>query len=326
MPNPGAKKEMKIDIEIDPFAECGKEKDWALGIAEIKKKLKPIKFKDKAELDTRKWNDKKLEEEALQAVRMGLKIFSSRVKDAMKEAGGTMKGKKGAEEDGGKKKKKGSSPEEQAAETVIEEYESLCKEIEYGLDKWLEDLASGKADNAKNLKDCGRAFKAIEDADIGVVFSTPRDRAADALEKLAKGGRGGPDERAVNEAKEDLTEALEEFEEHSKVVADAIDTVLKAAKATKGNKEADAELQEFAKKVETGGKNMQQVVDDAAKLKKALEEAKKALDDGKTDAQTMRSHLQALQKLSGLDKSAKDAVDEAKTLAKAFKGIEKKLK
>lgn len=330
MATTGSKKEIKVDIEIDPFAESdNKAVRWARDNKDVRKALKPITFKGKAELDSREWNDRKLGEEAQQAVRMGLKIFSARLLDAMKAAGGDRKGKKD-DAPKGKGKGKGDSAED-AVQELIDKYNELADDVSKGLDKWLEDLASGKADSARNLKDCASAFKEFNKAEIDDVFTIPRERAVEALTALARsGGRGGkgPDEEAVQDARDALAEAIDEFREHGKTVADAIATLLSAAKSTGANKKADGDLQDFGKKVGEVAKkaDFSGVVDGAGKLGKALEEALKAIEDGKTDATAVRGQVDTLKKLSGLDALASAAARAAAKLEKDFNGIKGKLK
>jgi hypothetical protein len=326
----GAKKEIKVDIEIDPFAESdSKAVRWALDNKDIRKALKPIAFKGKAELDSRDWTERKLGEEAQQAVRMGLKIFSARLMDAMKAAGGDRRGKKD-DAPGGRGKGK-DDPVAGAVQTLIDEYNELADDVSKGLEKWLENLASGKADSAKSLKDCGAAFRQIGQADISSVFSVPRDRAAGALEKLSKaGGRGGagPDGRALQEARDDLTEAIDEFEQHGKQVADAVKTLLSAAKSTEANRKNDAGLKAFGEKITAVAKkeDFRGLAEEADRLGRMLAEALKAVEDGKTDPQSLRSQVQALHKTSGLDKLAGDAVKAMDKLRGEFDKIKGKLK
>jgi hypothetical protein len=332
MATTGSKKEIKVDIEIDPFAESdGKAVRWALDNKDIKKALKPIAFKGKAELDSRDWTDKKLGEEAQQAVRMGLKIFSARLMDAMKAAGGDKRGKKDDAPKGKGKAKGKDDPVADAVQTLIDEYNELADDVSKGLDKWLENLASGKADSAKSLKDCGTAFKQIGRADIAQVYAVPRGRAAEALEKLSKaGGRGGkgPDDRALQEARDDLSEAIDEFEQHGRQVADAVKTLLSAAKSTEGNRKNDADLQAFGEKIRAVAKkeDFRGLADEADKLGRTLAEALKAVEDGKTDPQSLRSQIQALHKTAGLDKLAGDAVKAMDKLRGEFDKIKGKLK
>lgn len=333
MANSSARKEIDVRLEYDPFEECkGPEAKWVKGIKDLKKALKPIEFSDKATLDTREWDNKKLQEEGWYEIRMGFKIFASRLKDAMDgggKSGGGGKSRGGAKSKGGK----GDDAEvdEETIDALIAEYKDLEAQVEKRLEKWLADLVSGKADSARNLKDCTAAFKEFNKAEIDVVFTVPRERAVEALTRLAKaGGKGnkGPDEAAVKEAREDLDEAIEEFREHGKTVADAISALLTAAKSTGGNKKGDADLQAFGKKVAEVAKKVDfsGVVDGAGKLGKALEDALKAIEDGKTDPQALRGQVEALKKMSGLDDLASKAAKAAAKLEKDFESVKTALK
>lgn len=287
----------KKDVKDVDFHKENRE--WLAGQKAALKYVKPLKFEVDAELDSRKWNEKKIQEEGFYGFRMAIKMFDQAVHEAK---------------------------EKNDPGSIKSAYKDLEKDADYGFEKWLKDVESGKADNAKNLKECGNAFKQIADADMANVFKGPREAAVAALESLLTGGSRGPDDKKKEEAKKKVETAISDFEEHAAEVADAIDTVLKAAKGTQSNKDADGDLKAFAKKVEKEGKNMTSVVDDAAKFKKALNAVKEGLDDDDMEASDIRAHVTTLKGFSSLDKVAKDAEGEADALNKEFKKIEKNLK
>jgi hypothetical protein len=302
----GGKKKMKVDIEINVFDETAKEnKAWAEGNAELKKVCKPIKFKDEAELDDRKWNARKLEEEAFIAVRMGLKIFAGCVRDAKKKAD------QGKEKDGVK--------------AVLDGYSELEKEVSYGLEKWLDDIESGKADNAKALKAGKSAFEKINSIEFKGAFDGPVKKAIEALKPLTK---EGADEKAKDKAAKTIEGLLKEFGDTGKQGQKAVDFLLKTGRTYEKDKSVDPAIQEFAKDV-LKGKNadtFEDFLNAAEDFTETFEEVVDAVKDGGCDAETAKTAIKALEGLDSLQGTADKALALAKTMTKAFNQIAGKLK
>ncbi|QYK42386.1 MAG: hypothetical protein KF887_04480 [Paracoccaceae bacterium] len=302
----GTKKKIKFEIEIEPFDETDKgNKAWATGIKEIDKAVKTIKWKGEAELDDKKWPVKKLQEEGAFAARMALKIFAGCVREAKKTA------EKGKEKDGIK--------------AVLDGYKDLEKDLDSGLDKWLENIESGKADNAGALKAGKAAFDKLNSVEFKGAFDGPRKKAIDALKALTK---DGVDPKVQQKAGKVLEGLADEFGKTGKEAQKAIDFLLKTGKKLKDDKDADAELKNFGVEV-LKGKNEEtftDFVDAAEKLGEVFEVVVEDAKKGALDPDTAKTAVSELERLSGLEKTAQSAVALAKSLTAKFKKIEQKLK
>ena len=302
----GAKKEMKVDIKVDAFSECQKEdKNWALGLKGVASKCKPIPFKDKAEVDPRKWTEAKLNKEAEAAGVMGLKLFSQRIVQFKEQLD---------------KKKK---DEKTIIKELIAEYDDFSGKFVKALSLWLEELASGKADNAKSLKDCGGALEKLDKIEFKDAFSKPREKAVSVFKPLATDSGGDKDAAKAVEGLESARSDLLGTGEEAKIV---VKTLMSAARKTKSDKNVDPELVAFAVKVLKNEKVFDAFSKGADEFKEVLDEAIEAAKGGKLDKKEAAKHLKTLEGLKSLDTDVKTVVELAKKLVPEFDKIKGKLK
>ena len=299
-------KEMKVDIKVEVFSQCTKkDRDWALGLKGVSSKCKPIVFKGKAELDPRKWTEPKLNKEAESAGEMGLKLFSQRIVQFREKS-----------EDGKMK-------EADVAKEVIGEYDDFSKKFVDALELWLEELASNKADNAKALKDGKAAMDKITSVDFKGAFGKPLKTCIDTLKACVKGGKVDP--KATEKAKKTLEGVKTEMGKTAKEARGSIKFLLDTAKSTSKDKDADASLQGFGKKVLEHEDEFQTFLDAAKEfddsLDLAIKEAGDEMDEDKIDE--LIDNFEALQPL---EDAAQDCMKIAKKLAPEFKKIAAKLK
>ncbi len=302
----GEKKDMKIDIKIDVFSECQKkDKDWALGLKGVSGKCKPIPYKDKVEADSKKWTDAKLNKAALDAINMGLKQFSQRIVQFKEEFD--------------KKKKE----EKVVIKELCTEYDRFSKEIVEALAVWIEEQLSGKADNAKSLKDCGGAIEKLGKIDFKGAFSKPRERVVNVLKPLAADTGG---DKGTDKAVEELEGAKSELLETGDQATFVIDTLIKAARKTKSDKNVDPELVAFAQKVLKNEKIFDAFLKGADEFGDALDDALAAAKSGKLDKKEAAKHLKSVESLKSLDADVKTVLDLANKLEPEFNKIKGKLK
>lgn len=300
-------KPKKIKFEFDPWKEArgGKNTEarrWAEGkvnsIKTIKFDLTPSKA-----LNERKWPERKVMDEAYYGgPKMGCIMFIEQV-DQLKNDN------KVSDKDKAKELKK--------------LYDGLCEDIEDAVEKWLEEVASGKADNAKGLKEGKAAMEKIGKVDFKGAFSKPCKSCSDALKKCLKGNE--VDEKEVKKAKKALEDAKGEMEKSAKDAQNAISVMLKAAKNATKDKDADKSLQEFGEEVMKNSSDFEGFLEGADEFDSALEEAIQAVD-GEMTPEKLKELLKTFDGLSSLEDKSQKCLELAKTLAPKFKKIADKLK
>jgi hypothetical protein len=299
-------KPKKIKFEFDPWKECrGKNADarkWAEGKVNT---IKPIKFDltpSKA-LNERKWPEKKVQEESYYgAPKMGMIMFVEEVAQIRDD-------KKISDKDKPKELKK--------------LYEDLCGNIEDAVEKWLEEVASGKADNAKGLKEGKAAMEKIGKVDFKGAFGKPCKACVEALKKCQKGTE--VDAKELKKAKGTLETTKSEMDKNAKDAQDAISVMLKAARNATKDKDADKSLQEFGAEVMKHEKDFEGFLEGAEEFDSALDEAIEATG-GELSPDKLKELLKTFDGLSSLEDKAQKCLDLAKTLAPKFKKIADKLK
>lgn len=280
----------KLD-ELCKFNDLHKESQSALQAA---KGLKPLSYKIDAELDERKWNEKKLKEEAYYAFKMALIMLDKEVK-----------------------KIKGDEKELKKA------YDDFLKDADYGLEKFVKDLESGKADNAKALKDGKSAFAKLDGVEFKGAFENPRKAALDALNPLTKGDKADAKEGA--KSLKALETAKGKLDEVGKDAESAINFLMKTAKQTKNDKDVDPELKKFAEEIFKYEDEFETFLSAADDLTGTFDQAINALKKGAIEPGQAKEFCEMFQSLKPLEKHAQTCVQLAKKLKPQFKKIEKKL-
>lgn len=289
------KKKFKFDLTYDikdlcKFNDLHKESQSALLAVSG---LKPLKYRVDAELDERKWNEKKLKEEAYYGFKMAIIMLDKEVKKC-----------KGNEKD------------------LKKAYDEFLKDAEYGLEKFMKDQESGKADNAKPLKDGKAAMNKLE-AVKSNSFDDPRKGAIAALEPLTK---KGADKKDADTANKKLTTIKTMFDKSGKAAEEAVDFLMSMAKKMADNKDADQSLKDFGKEVLKKEKVFDEFLFAAHKFNEAFENGIKATEGDELDVDKAKEALKEFEGLSSLEKKAAAAVKEAAALQPKFKKIESKLK
>lgn len=299
-------KPKKIKFEFDPWKECrGKDVDakkWAEGQVNVIKAIKFDLTPSKA-LDERKWPEKKVLEEAYYGgPKMAVIMFTQQIVQLKDD------------------KKKDDKAKAKELKSM---YDNLCKDMEDAVEKWLEEVASGKADNAKGLKDGKAAMGKITDVEFKGAFDKPQKACVEALKGVLKGGK--VDEKELAKAKKTLEGVKAEMEKTAQDAQDSIAFLMKSAKNSTKDKDADKSLQDFGKEVLTHEKEFDAFLEGAEEFDTALEDGLKAAEDG-MDEKKLGDLIKEFEKLSGLEKKAQDCMKIAKELAPKFKKIADKLK
>jgi archaellum component FlaC len=312
----GEKKKMKAELKIDPRTEMdGKVIKWLDSVDELKKKFRPFTYSEELELDTRKWDKNKLAKALEGLVRYELKRLAVNAATAWKAVGGK------------------ASPKEHAAavKTLLKDYDEIAKEIDDKCSLALEELASDKGDNKKNLRDGKAAFNKMKQADVAKAFSGPRGIVVDGFKQLSTqlGKAAGEDKAsaaAYAAAVKKMEEADKDFNGNAKDIQSAVDYLLKIAKNMAGNTEADKELQDFGEKLQGEAGTLKSFLDDINEFENEIDGAindvkHKSLDaDG---ASRKATSFESNKKLDGYAAKIKTIIDK---LAADFAKVEKKLK
>ena len=301
-----ADKPKKIKFEFDPWKETrGKDVDakkWAEGQVNV---IKPIKFDltpSKA-LDERKWPEKKVLEEAYYGgPKMAVIMFTQEIVQLKEDK---------------KKDDKGKIKELKSM------YDGLCKDMEDAVEKWLEEVASGKADNAKALKDGKSAMGKISSVDFKGAFDGKTKSCADALKDVVKDGKVDP--KKAKDAKKKLTEIQSQMEKDGKDAYSSIKFLLDTAKKTGKDKDTAKSLQDFAKEIQDKyAKTFEEFTEGVEEFDEGMEMSLEGLE-GEGDPDRIKSAIEFFNGYKGLD-TAKECGDIAKKLLPKFKAIEKDLK
>jgi hypothetical protein len=299
-------KPKKYKFEFDPWKEAkGKEKEaqsWANGKTKV---IKPIKFDvtpSKA-LDERKWPEKKVLDEAYYGKpKMALIMFVAAVAQ--------LKDDKRVED-----KKKGKELESL--------YDGLCKDMKGAVEDWLEEVASGKADNAKALKDGKAAMGKIKDVDFKKAFDSKPADCVKALKDVVKNGK--VDEKKAKEAKKALEEILSQMEKDGKDAYDAIKFLLDTARKTEKDKNTAESLQKFSKEIrDDHAGTFDKFTEGVEEFEEGVGLAVEALE-GEGDPEEIAKAIKWFEGFKGLDAAGKCG-EIAKKLQPKFKDIEKELK
>jgi hypothetical protein len=309
----GEKKKIKAELKAYPLKEMGKDaRDFITASPVLTKKFQPILHSQDAELDPRKWTKKSLSDGLLAVARYEMKILAVRVGKAAKDAAK-------------------ASDKTKIEKQLAKDYDEIKKTVLDKVSLAIDEVIADKGDNKKSLKDCKTAFDKLKKVDFDIMYQAPRQEAEKTFKRLAKLMDG--DKASEAEKKKEVSEALKtldicvkQFNDSGNEASDAIDTLLKAAKTTKNDKNVDAELKSFAESVLKKEGKISSVLAKSKRFSDALEAAQKILKSGDISAQVAKVQLGVFTKLAGLDGSAKDTLREASTLEPAFKKIEKKLK
>ena len=299
-------KPQKYKFEIDPWAECrGKDIDarkWAEGEVNVIKKFKFDLTPSKA-LNERKWPEKKVLEDAYYGKpKMAVIMFTQHIVQLKED----------------KKVKDKDKPGE-----LKDLYKGLVEDVKGGVEDWLEEIASGKADNAGALKDGKAAMGKIASVEFKGAFDKPLKTCIDALKKVLKGGKVDPKELA--NAKKALEGVKTEMAKTAKEARNAIDFLLKTGKKVKDDKDAAASLKKFGRDVLQYKDEFKSFLGGADDFDIALDDALKAAG-GEMDEDTLKDLLADFESLGPLEDAAQDCLKIAKQLAPQFKSIEKDLK
>lgn len=297
----GGKKQFKLTLKYDvlTYNKMDLTRDSASFVAddkELAKLIKPLEFKVDSELDERKWNPRKLEEDGYYAFRMSVKLFDQAIKKA---------------------KEKGKP------ESVKKAYAKMEKDAELGFENWLKDLESGKADNAKALKDGKTAFAKMEGVEFKGAFDGPRKSALEALSPLMRSDKPDPQQGA--KVLKALEAAKAKLDSVGKDAEAAINFLLRTAKQTKNDKDVDPELKAFATEVSKNASEFEVFISAADDLTSAFDMSINALKKGAIEKEEARNFIQNFMSLKPLDKHAQDCMKLAKKLKPQFQKIEKKL-
>lgn len=299
-------KPKKYKFEYDPWKECrGKDVDakkWAEGLVNVIKKIKFDLTPSKA-LNERKWPEKKVLDEAYYGgPKMAVIMFTQQIVQLKDD-------KKTADKD---------KPGE-----LKEMYKTLCADMEGAIEDWLEEVASGKADNAKALKDGKAAMNDIKTVDFKGAFNGKQKACTDALKDVVKDGK--VDERKAKDAKKILTEMQAEMGKTTTKAQDAIKFLVDTAKKTEKDKDTAKALQDFAATIRKDhAADFETFLEGCSNFDSALVDGIKALE-GKGDPDKIKDALDRFTSIKGLD-TAEDCGKAAKALVPQFKSIEKDLK
>jgi hypothetical protein len=312
---PTAKKKMKAELKVEPWAEMdGKRKDWLLSIPAFKKTFKTIEYSEDLELDPRKWDPGKLSKALEGLVRYELKLLDVGVGQWQKKVA-----------------KKGPLAQRDAERALPELYKETVKDIHDKCSLALDELASDKGDNKKGLRDGKAALKKLDDVDLDKIFADPRTATAAAFRDLAAAlDKAKEDEKQKEAAFVAATKAADAarkgFDGAGKDAQAAVKFLLKAASDISKNKNANPALIEFGKEIQSYEKHLALFSYKLDEFEVDLDEAANDIKSRKLDAGDARAKASRLASLTSPDKSGGKVEDALARLKSSFSAVEKELK
>lgn len=272
---------------------------------------KSFDFSGKAEVDPHKNPKAEVEEKVQIASRWPFQLMLTRIGEALKKSGKAPSDKDLAE----------------IEKRFLKELEQARKDAKVKCEKMIEEIESGKGDNAKALKDGKAAFAKLEDVDFKNSFDKTQDKITGALKDLVKDMDGkGDSAEAVEAARGIVEDASDEFAKNGKAAIIAINLLLQTANKYKNDKKADPELKKFCGQVLKERSSLEGFQKNANVFSKAIDNAVSKLEHKEVDAAAAKKLHGEFDKMSKLGDSAKDIVKIVKTFKPKFEAIEKKLK
>jgi len=309
------KKKMRAELKVEPWAEMdSKTSAWAKRVPMFKKNFKDIVFSQDIELDSRKWDAKKLSKALYVLVRYELKIFAVQGSDWCKKVA-----------------KGGMKAEIEAVSTYPKAYKKLCKDIDNKCAIALDELAADKGDNKKPLKHCNDAFDTLASIKPRAIIAIPTDETVAAFKKLAKdldGAQGDSrtEERAFKLAANSLEKANAGFHNSGGDAADGLTMLLKAADTIKKTKEANPVLAEFGKQIEKHAGAMKKLRDDIEIFSVRIADAEADIKSRKLDGADALRKAAFFANNRQLGSKVESTLAQVAKLRTSFNKIDKDLK
>ncbi|MFN3973259.1 MAG: hypothetical protein ACK4GO_00010 [Gemmobacter sp.] len=311
------KKDIKVELDFDPMKELAKDgKALIDSMPAVKKKFaQKVKWSEKAEVDPRKHTKKSLDEEIEQAARFPFQLLATRVGEVAKD-----------------KEKDKKYDEKKAIKLLIGYLDEATDHAISNASKKLEDIVSGKADNAKALKDGKAALGKLGKLDFKKDFVAPRADAITAMKELE--GRltkdPGGKAKAFEKARSAIDKIASDFDKSGKEATAAIDYLLKTAKKIAGDDKPDPALSDFAKSILKGKDEAKGPLEDFGKsadeLGKIFDKTAKNLKANTMEPDEVKKLREDLEGLSNIASDAKTVETLVEELQREFKKIENKLK
>jgi hypothetical protein len=302
------KKDYDAKLDADPRDQLSPAaKKFLKSNSDIDKVIGKFKYSEKVSLDPRKWSKKDLESGVLAVALYEIKIFAVRINEIAKSG--------------------------KADKSVVDEVKKLHAKTQKYIDKKLslavDELANDKGDNKKGLKDCKAAFDKLARIDFDDIYSIPRSMIEGLFNDLGNSLDDADEKQKAKylaDALKELGEAQNEFEKTGKAAEGAVDTLIKAAKTTKANKDVDPEFAAYADIVLKQEGKITSVLDNMKKFSAAVGTAEKVLKSKDLDAKQAKDQARVFKGMSNLDGSAKDTLKSLSKLETDFDKIAKKLK
>lgn len=303
---------VKVSYKITKEMTIGEMKKSLEKIPKLEKELdKSFDFSGKASVDPSKNPKDEVQEKVQIASRWPFQLYLTRMGDAFRKAG--------------------KSPSEKDLADIekrfIKELDQARKDAKAKCEKMIEEIESGKGDNAKALKDGKAAFDKLDNVDFKTSFDKTQDNISTALKTLstALGGKGEAG-AAVDVARKAVEGANDDFGKEGKAATKAISLLLQTANKFKNDKKADAEIKSFCELVLKDKTSLEGFEKASTAFAKAIDDVIDALGAKEVDAATVKKMHGDFDKKAKLGDAAKSVVDILKKLKPKFEAVEKKLK
>jgi len=311
---PGEKKSFKAELKLSPTEEMDKRTSEWFKKHSLAKKIDDFTHSQVVELDSRKWDVKKLRKGLVALVRYEAKLFASRGAEWVKKTDAN----------------NGELPKD-----CVKQYQKYHAKIQKMMtnkcEDALEELEADKGDNKKALAAGKAALKNFEKLNVIGLFSVPTKAVTTVFVVLAgelkkAAGNDKAIEKAYRTAGGSADKARDAFEKQGKQVGNTVKFLIKTGKDLENDKNADQMVSDFGKLVSKESKTFSEFADAMQAFEIDIDAAVADIASRKLDPDLCASKAKAFAKYAKLEGKAKSAVAAVKKLKPKFNDVEKKLK
>lgn len=338
------KKDIAIDVTINPYGECRKNEPpaWFAARPKLTNIVQEIKVKRTMKLDARKWKKKDLESGVYAVAKYDLAVFATALSNMEKDIDKVFE----ANKQNGKGKRdakfyrntKDDTKEEVAALTSGEKrvtalWKKISKNIDDKVSLALDEVEADKGDNKKAIAVGKQALKVFDGIDTKELFATPIESVLTTLKTLAmqvgKAKQGEDTEDYFKAALRDLRTIEGKYEGTAKSTGKVAKMFIALGEKLAKDKNADGDIQKFGESLSKGSmkSNLATLTKNIKDLGKDMDMLVNFLAKGEHDMKTITAKAGKF-KSDHADKkgTATSITAEMRKLSTEFKKIEKKLK
>lgn len=338
------KKDISIDIAINPYGECKGDAApaWFAARQKLSGIIQEIKVKRTMKLDARKWKKKDIESGVYAIAKYDLALFATALgsmeKNIDKAFSANKANAKTKRDAKFYRNTKDDTKEEAAAISDAEKrvtslWKKVSKSIEDKVSLALDEVESDKGDNKKALAVGKQALKVFDRIETKQMFADPIQRALNALKHLSlqigKAKQGEDTDDYFKAALRELRDIESDYDLVAKSTSKVAKMFVTLGEKLSKDKNADGEIQKFGESLVKGSmkSNLETLSKNIKDLGKDLDMLVNFIAKGDHDAKTIAAKAGKFKSDHEKKKGSANAITaEMRKLSTEFGKIEKKLK